>query len=75
LFIQKVDYTNNAAVAADPSKFAGYLSTDSDGMGYFTDFADRPFIIVHNSAGSRVSCGLLDHGKKYGKRIGGKKKR
>jgi hypothetical protein len=75
-------FYNNEAVSPDPWKFSGYLSTDSDGTGYFTDcletgemdYADRAFI-VHNSVGGRVSCGLLDHGKKYGKRIGGKKKR
>jgi len=54
------------ALDADPWKSAGYLSTDSDGMGYFTDcletgethFADHAFI-VHASDGSRVSCGQL----------------
>jgi hypothetical protein len=55
---------------ADPWKNAGYLSTDSDGLGYFTDcletgetdFADRAFL-VHASDGSRVSCGLLETSK------------
>jgi hypothetical protein len=63
---QEGHFYNPDIIAADPWKLAGYLSTDSDGMGYFTDcletgetdYADRAFL-VHNSGGSRVSCGLL----------------
>jgi hypothetical protein len=84
--LQEGHFYNQVDLAADPWKLAGYLSTDSDGMGYFTDcletgetgFADRAFI-VHNSAGSRVSCGLLEKSKKSKekkkKKSEGKKKR
>jgi hypothetical protein len=63
---QEGHFYDSDALDTDPWKFAGYLSTDTDGMGYFTDcletgetdFADRAFI-VHANDGSRVSCGLL----------------
>jgi hypothetical protein len=63
---QEGHFYNADTIAADPWKVAGYLSTDSDGMGYFTDcleagetdYDERAFV-VHNSAGGRVSCGLL----------------
>lgn len=63
---QEGHFYDAVTVDVDPWKFAGYLSTDSNGMAYFTDclktgktdFVDRAFI-VHASDGSRVSCGLL----------------
>jgi hypothetical protein len=66
-------FYNNDPVS--PDELAGYLSTDSDGTGYFTgcletgetDYANRAFI-VHNSGGDRVSCGLLNYDKKHGKK-------
>lgn len=57
---------NESLFAEDPWKYTSYLSTDAQGLAYFTgcvatgetQFDGRAFI-VHANNGSRVSCGLL----------------
>jgi hypothetical protein len=56
-----------SGLEVDPWLTVGYLTTDSQGSATFVDcletgvetFDGRAFII-HNSAGGRVSCGLLE---------------
>jgi hypothetical protein len=59
-------YYDNATLAADPWKLAGYRATSADGAAYSmscvetgeTSYDGHP-LIVHSKNGSRVSCGLV----------------
>lgn len=62
-------YFDSLTISEDPWKLESYYSTDSEGTGFFygcaitgegaSEYEAKPFV-VHNTAGGRVLCGVLE---------------